>query len=122
MKSTTNKRTLKDPDTTAPPLAIRNSRDCDAAVNQLNELVDKIGDNPRDPRYRFIEAKSPIPPSTRLMEGERIVFTHEVEPTHGVRVLATGEIDDSVLDALELYIQLQKKRLERDRKAAKQAE
>jgi len=53
---------------------------------------------------------------------ERIVFTHEVEPTHGVRVLATGEVDDSVLDALELYIQLQKKRLERDRKAAKQAE
>jgi hypothetical protein len=44
------------------------------------------------------------------------------ELTHGVRVLATGEVDDSVLDALELYIQLQKKRLERDRKAAKQAE
>lgn len=56
------------------------------------------------------------------MEGERIVFTHEVEPSHGVRILASGEVDDSVIDALELYIQLQKKRLERERKGGKQGE
>jgi len=56
------------------------------------------------------------------MEGERIVFTHEIEPTHGVRILASGEIDDSVIDALELYIQLQKKRLDWERKAGKQDE
>lgn len=47
------------------------------------------------------------------MEGERIVFSHEIEPAHGVRVLASGEVDASMLDALELYIQLQKKRLGR---------
>jgi hypothetical protein len=52
------------------------------------------------------------------MEGEPIVFTHEIEPTHGVRILASGEIDDSVIDALELYIQLQKKRLDRERAKA----
>jgi hypothetical protein len=47
----------------------------------------------------------------RIMEGERIVFTHEIEPAHGVRVLASSEVDASVLDALDLYIKLQKKRL-----------
>jgi hypothetical protein len=56
------------------------------------------------------------------MEGERVIFSHEIEPSHGVRVVASGEVDDSVLDALELYIQLQKKRLERESKAAKQTD
>jgi hypothetical protein len=54
----------------------------------------------------------PIPPM-RNMEGERVVFTHEIEPTHGVRILASGEVDESMLDALGLYIELQKKRLKR---------
>jgi len=32
------------------------------------------------------------------MEGERIAYTHEVEPQHGVRILASGQVDESVLD------------------------
>ncbi len=56
------------------------------------------------------------------MEGERIVFTHEIEPSHGVRVLASGEVDESVLDALDLYIKLQKKRLGISLKPDKKAE
>jgi HTH-type transcriptional regulator/antitoxin HigA len=39
----------------APLLAIRNEREYDAAVAQLNELLDQIGDNPNDPRYRFVD-------------------------------------------------------------------
>ncbi len=58
MKSQTITRTLKNPEAFAPLLAIRSSREYDAAVKQLNELVDEIGDNPRDPRYRFIETLS----------------------------------------------------------------
>lgn len=65
---------------------------------------------------------TPTAQGAELMEGERIVFTHEVEPSHGVRILASGDVDDSVLDALELYIQLQKKRLERERNASKKIE
>ncbi len=45
------------------------------------------------------------------MGRERIVFAHEIEPGHGVRVLASGEVDESMLEVLELYIELQKKRL-----------
>jgi hypothetical protein len=69
---------------------------------------------------RSLRDAAPDPSGVKLMESERVVFTHEIEPTHGVRILASGDVDDSVLDALELYIQLQKKRLERARQAAKQ--
>jgi HTH-type transcriptional regulator / antitoxin HigA len=41
-----------------PFLAIRTEREYDAAVKQLNELVDEIGDNKKDPRYRLIETLS----------------------------------------------------------------
>jgi antitoxin component HigA of HigAB toxin-antitoxin module len=38
--------------------AIRNEREYDAAVERLNALVDEIGDDPKDPRYRLIETRS----------------------------------------------------------------
>src|SRR5437899_13002611 len=38
-------QTLRNPEKYAPLLAIRNGREYDAAVAQLNELVDDIGDN-----------------------------------------------------------------------------
>lgn len=58
MKSRTISQTLKNPDRFAPLLAIRNGREYDAAVARLNDLVDEIGDNPKDPRYRFIDTLS----------------------------------------------------------------
>ncbi len=39
-------------------LAIRTEREYDAAVRRLNTLVDEVGDNPQDPRYRLIETLS----------------------------------------------------------------
>ncbi len=41
-----------------PLLAIRNAREYDAAVARLNMLVDEVGDNAKDPRYRLIETLS----------------------------------------------------------------
>src|SRR5436309_2018515 len=41
-----------------PFLAIRNAREYDAAVDHLNALVDEIGDNPKDSRYRLIDTLS----------------------------------------------------------------
>ncbi len=49
---------LKRPQRYAPLLAIRNRREYDAAVALLNDLVDQVGDNPRDPRCRFIDTWS----------------------------------------------------------------
>ncbi len=58
MKSRRIIRTLKNPENYAPLLAIRNAREYEAAVAQLNDLIDEVGDNPRDPRYRFIDTLS----------------------------------------------------------------
>jgi HTH-type transcriptional regulator/antitoxin HigA len=41
-----------------PLLAIRNAREYDAAVARLNMLVDEVGDNAKNPRYRLIETLS----------------------------------------------------------------
>jgi HTH-type transcriptional regulator / antitoxin HigA len=54
MKRRTVTQTLRNPEEYAPLLAIRNGREYDAAVAQLNDLVDEVGDNLKDPRYRFI--------------------------------------------------------------------
>ncbi len=58
MKRRTVTETLIHPEKYAPLLAIRNGREYDAAVAQLNDLVDEVGDNPNDPRYRFIDTLS----------------------------------------------------------------
>jgi HTH-type transcriptional regulator / antitoxin HigA len=58
MKSRMLTRPLKNPQNYAPLLAIRNAREYDAAVAQLNDLIDEVGDNPKHPRYRFIDTLS----------------------------------------------------------------
>ena len=45
------------------------------------------------------------------MEGERVVFTEEGTPPNYLKLVASGEIDDSMLEALESYVNRQKKRL-----------
>jgi HTH-type transcriptional regulator / antitoxin HigA len=58
MRSRTVTRTLRNPEEYAPLLAIRNEREYDTAVARLNDLVDEVGDNPKDSRYRFIDTLS----------------------------------------------------------------
>jgi HTH-type transcriptional regulator/antitoxin HigA len=58
MKSRTIIRTFKNPREYAPMLAIRNAKEYDDAVAKLNVLLDEIGDNPKDPRYRLIDTLS----------------------------------------------------------------
>ena len=80
MKSRTITRTLKNPDAFAPLLAIHGAREYDTAVKQLNQLVDEIGDNPRDPRYRFIETLS-------LLIGAYDAEHHALADASGLEVL-----------------------------------
>jgi hypothetical protein len=57
---------------------------------------------------------SPPPPAqgkVAVMEGERIVFTEETNPQNYVKLVASGEVDNSLLEALEDYVKRQKKRL-----------
>jgi HTH-type transcriptional regulator/antitoxin HigA len=63
-----------------PFLAIRNEREYDAAVARLNGLVDRIGDNAKDARYRLIETLSVL---IEAYDRER----HSLPDVPGVEVL-----------------------------------
>src|SRR6266404_133088 len=58
MKLRTAAKPMKNPGPREPFLAIRTEREYDAAVERLNSLVNELGDNPKDPRYRLIETLS----------------------------------------------------------------
>jgi HTH-type transcriptional regulator/antitoxin HigA len=57
MKSRTV-RAIRNPGALEPFLAIRTEREYDAAVVRLDALVDEIGGNTRDARYRLVETLS----------------------------------------------------------------
>ncbi len=80
MKSRTITQTLRNPEKYAPLLAIRNGREYDAAVAQLNDLVDEVGYNRKDPRYRFIDTLSVL---IEAYDEEH----HEIPDASGVELL-----------------------------------
>ncbi len=45
------------------------------------------------------------------MDGERIAFTEEGQPGQYLKLVAAGEVDDTLLEALEDYVKRQRKRL-----------
>jgi hypothetical protein len=45
------------------------------------------------------------------MEGERVVFTEESNPQSYLKLIASGDVDETMLKALEDYVKRQKKRL-----------
>jgi hypothetical protein len=47
----------------------------------------------------------------KVMDGERIVFTEETNPQDYLKLIASGDVDETMLDALEDYVKRQKKRL-----------
>ena len=47
------------------------------------------------------------------MAGERVVFTEESDPHQYVKLVAAGEIDDILLDAIANFVSRQRRRLQR---------
>lgn len=45
------------------------------------------------------------------MEGERVVFTEEADPQRYIKLVASGDVDETLLDALTDYVKRQRKRL-----------
>ena len=41
----------------------------------------------------------------KVMASERVVFTEENNPQQYLKVVASGEVDDSLLEALEDYVE-----------------
>lgn len=70
--------------------------------------------------------RNPPPPPTpihhgkvKVMDGERIVFTEETNPQNYLKLIASGEVDETMLEALEDYVKRQKKRLSPGRAAVR---
>jgi hypothetical protein len=49
--------------------------------------------------------------TVKLMDGERVVFTEESAPQVYLKLVATGDLDEYLLDALDTYVKRQRKRL-----------
>jgi hypothetical protein len=66
---------------------------------------------------RRVDPPPPPPPplgeqsKVRIMEGESVVFTEESDPQRYVKLLASGEVDATLLDALSAYVKRQRWRL-----------
>jgi hypothetical protein len=57
-------------------------------------------------------AGNPTPQGkVHLMGGERVVFTEETNPQNYLKLVASGEVDETMLEAHEDYVKRQKKRL-----------
>jgi hypothetical protein len=55
----------------------------------------------------------PIPPGgkVKIMDGERVAFTEEGQPGQYLKLIASGTVDDTMLEALEDFVKRQRKRL-----------
>jgi hypothetical protein len=65
----------------------------------------------------------PLPPKppgdkVKVMDGERIAFTEEGQPGQYLKLIASGEFDATLLEALEDFVKRQKKRLTSAKSAA----
>lgn len=47
----------------------------------------------------------------KVMEGERVAFIEEGQPGQYLKLIASGDVDDTLLEALEDYVTRQRKRL-----------
>jgi hypothetical protein len=88
-----------------------------SASDKIPELGDEADDDADGTPDGEIDPPPPPPPpppaqaKVKIMEGERVVFTEETNPQTYVKLIASGEVDDILLEALEDYVKRQKKRL-----------
>ncbi|MGO9056053.1 MAG: helix-turn-helix domain-containing protein [Candidatus Binataceae bacterium] len=80
MKPRVNARTIDDPHALGFYVMPRNENEYDAAVAELNRLLDEVGENTKDPRYRLIETLSAL---VEAYDNEH----HEVPDVSGVEML-----------------------------------
>jgi hypothetical protein len=57
-------------------------------------------------------AGPPLSSGVKIMSGERVVFVEESGPDQYLKLVAAGQMDESLLEALEDFVKRQKKRLQ----------
>ena len=65
---------------------------------------------PSSESWQFVG--SPLSSGVRTMSGERVVFVEESGPDQYLKLVAAGQMDASLLEALEDFVKRQKKRLQ----------
>jgi hypothetical protein len=90
-----------------------------AAIDSHGEDEEESLDSEEQEEDRGGKGNTPPPPPPppaqhggyRIMEGERVVFSEETGSDQYLKLVAAGEMDDGLLEALEDYIRRQRKRL-----------
>ena len=82
----------------------------DDESNGDDETDEETGGKPTN------QVNPPIPPTpaagkVKIMEGERVAFTEELEPGNYLKLVASGDLNDFLLEALEDFVKRQRKRL-----------
>jgi HTH-type transcriptional regulator/antitoxin HigA len=106
---------LTNPADYAPLLAIRNAREYDIAVAQLNGLVDEVGDHPKDPRYRFIDTLSvlieaydeehyPIPDASPIELLKFLMEQHKLSQADVPEIGSQGVVSEILRGKRELNV------------------
>lgn len=60
----------------------------------------------------FPPVEAPPSSGVKIVSGERVVFVEESGPDQYLKLVAAGQMDESLLEALEDYVKRQKKRLQ----------
>ncbi len=78
----------------------------------LSGVDDEVPED-ADDKDEVADNRVPPPPKgkVKVMEGERVVFTEESNPQNYLKLIASGDVDETMLEALEDYVKRQKKRL-----------
>jgi hypothetical protein len=88
-----------------------------AGLGEHDKVLPRVGEEKVE---REEDRKAtPLPPplvnqhrqQVKIMEGERIAFTEEGQPGQYLKLIASGEVDDTMLEALEDFVKRQRKRL-----------
>lgn len=92
-------------------IAFAGLRDSDKRDENLSGEVE-----PEEEEESEAEEVEEVPPLRKrakvaVMEGERVVFTEETNPQNYLKLIASGDVDESMLEALEDFVRRQKKRL-----------
>lgn len=86
------------------------------AYDSVQEEEDEDAVGPQRGKADVPPPSHPLPPpardqGVRIMDGERVVFVEETGPERYLKLVARGEIDASLLEALDDYVKRLKKRL-----------
>lgn len=95
-----------------------------AGLSDSDKVPQEIDGSSGDDAGKGTAASKPVTPpkpvdrpvvvpqgKVKLMDGERIVFTEESNPQNYLKLIASGDVDETMLEALEDYVKRQKKRL-----------